>query len=312
MGMQNQRKVYGETMVRLGATRSDLVMCEADLGKSTMSAMFEAAYPDRHFEMGIAEADMISFAAGLALAGKQPFANTFAVFASGRPYDQIRTSVCTARLNVRIVGSSAGLSDYGDGATHQAIDDIAIMRVLPNMTVLCPADGIEMERMIETVVEYDGGPVYIRSCRNDLPDILPADYKFEIGKPYMVRDGSDATVFAMGKMVSVALSAADLLAAEGVSLRVVNVSTLKPLDETLVVEMTQGTRGVVVAEEHSVIGGLTSAIAYAIRNAGLPLEAVAVMDQFGQSAHTYEDLLTFYGLTDTHIAEKVRTVLAKA
>ncbi len=310
MRMQNQRRVYGETMVRLGATRTDLVMCEADLGKSTMSALFEAAYPDRHFEIGIAEADMISFAAGLALAGKQPFANTFAVFASGRPYDQIRTSVCTARLNVRIIGSSSGLSDFGDGATHQSIDDIAIMRVLPHMTVLCPADGIEMERMIETVVDHQG-PVFIRSCRNDLPDLLPADYSFTIGQPYVVRPGTDVTVFCMGKMVSLALEAADALADEGISVRVVNVSTLKPLDDEVIRAAARGTRGVVSAEEHSLIGGLTSAVAYALRGTGLPLEAVAVMDQFGQSSHQYEDLLAHYGLTSAHIADQARAVIAR-
>lgn len=311
MGMQNQRKVYGETMVRLGAARQDLVMLEADLGKSTMSALFETAYPDRHFEMGIAEADMVSFAAGLALAGKQPFTNTFAVFASGRPYDQIRTSVCTARLNVRIVGSSAGLSDFGDGATHQAIDDIAIMRVLPNMTVLCPADGIEMERLIETIVDYVG-PVYIRSCRNDVPDILPADYRFEIGKPYVVREGSDITVFAVGAMVAIALRAADMLAAEGISLRIVNVSTLKPFNDARIVELVQGMKGVVTAEEHSMIGGLASAVAYALRGVGIPNETVAIADMFGQSAHTYDELLAFYGLTDKNIADKARGIMAKA
>ena len=311
MGMQNQRKVYGETMVRLGATRPDIVMCEADLGKSTMSALFETAYPDRHFEMGIAEADMISFAAGLALAGKQPFANTFAVFASGRPYDQIRTSVCTAKLNVRVVGSSSGLSDFGDGATHQSIDDVAIMRVLPNMTVLCPADGIEMASMIEAVVDYVG-PVYIRSCRNDVPDILPADYRFEFSKPYIVREGTDITVFAMGTMVAAALRAAEILAAEGISLRVVNVSTIKPFDDARAVELVQGMKGVVTAEEHSIIGGLASTMAYALRGIGIPNETVAINDMFGQSSHHYEDLLALYGLTDKDIAEKARLVMSKA
>lgn len=311
MAMQNQRKVYGETMVRLGATRQDLVMCEADLGKSTMSALFETAYPDRHFEMGIAEADMISFAAGLALAGKQPFANTFAVFASGRPYDQIRTSVCTAKLNVRIVGSSSGLSDFGDGATHQSIDDVAIMRVLPNMTVLCPADGIEMARMIETVVDYTG-PVYIRSCRNDVPDILPADYRFEIGKQFVVREGSDITVFAMGKMVSTALAAAETLAGEGISLRVVNISTIKPFDNARAIELVKGMKGVITAEEHSIIGGLASTVAYALRGIGIPNETIAIGDLFGQSAHSYEDLLKYYGLTDKDIADKARAIMAKA
>ncbi len=311
MAMQNQRKVYGETMVRLGATRQDLVMCEADLGKSTMSALFEAAYPDRHFEMGIAEADMISFAAGLALAGKQPFANTFAVFASGRPYDQIRTSVCTAKLNVRVVGSSSGLSDFGDGATHQSIDDVAIMRVLPNMTVLCPADGIEMARMIETVVDFTG-PVYIRSCRNDVPDVLPEDYQFEIGKQFVVREGTDITVFAMGKMVSTALAAAETLAGEGISLRVVNISTIKPFDNARAIELVMGMKGVITAEEHSIIGGLASTVAYALRGIGIPNESIAVGDQFGQSAHSYEDLLRYYGLTAEDIAGKARAIMAKA
>ena len=308
MSMQNQRKMYGETLVELGKINERIVVVEADLGKSTMSNLFQQAYPERYFEMGIAEQNMTSFAAGLAVAGKIVFTNSFAVFSSGRSYDQIRQSICTARLNVKINGSSAGLSDFGDGATHQAIEDIAIMRAIPNMTVLVPMDAIETKKIVVAAVEHDG-PVYIRISRSDLEDLFPADAEFEIGKPYLMREGKDIAVFACGIMVSKALAAAHTLEKEGISLRVVNVSSLKPLDEIAIKEYARGVKGIITAEEHTVIGGLTSAITYILRGNGIPVEPVAIMDIFGQSGHNHDELLELYGLTEKNIIEKVKGLL---
>jgi transketolase len=306
----NQRKIYGETLIELGKENKDIVVLEADLGKSTMTYGFQQEFPERYFEMGIAEANMISFAAGLSLTGKIPFANTFAVFASGRPFDQIRQSICTGGLNVKIIGSSAGLSDFGDGATHQSVEDIAIMRAIPNMTVIAPCDAIEMKKVTRAITEYDG-PVYVRIIRNDMPEIFPEDQEFKIGKPYILKEGKDITIFAIGIMVSMALKAAETLEKEGVSVRVVNVSTLKPLDEGAVIDLAAGMKGVVTAEEHSFIGGLASAITYALRGKAVPIEVVAIQDEFGQSAHSYEELLKHYALTDQDIADKVRKILNK-
>ena len=230
MNMQNCRTVYGETLVELGRENERIVVLEADLSKTTMTKLFEKEFPGRFFEMGIGEQNMVSTAAGLALCGKIAFANSFAVFATGRPYDQIRVSVCIGRLNVKIVGSSCGLSDFGDGATHQGIEDVAIMRAIPNMTVLSPADGIETRKMTRAAADYEG-PVYIRILRNDVPDVTDEKQEFKIGKPTMIREGTDVTIFAHGYMVYKALKAAETLEKEGMSLRIVNVSTLKPIDE---------------------------------------------------------------------------------
>lgn len=308
MNIQNQRQVYGQTLVELGREDKRIVVLEADLGKSTMTHLFQQEFPERYFEMGIAEANMVSFAAGLSLTGKIAFVNSFAVFAAGRPYDQIRQSIAIGKLNVKIVGSSAGLSDFGDGATHQAVEDIAIMRAIPNMTVIVPCDGIETRKAIKAAVEYDG-PVYIRVTRNDMQDIFPEEEKFQIGKPYVIREGKDAAVFAAGTMVFKALKAAEALEKQGISVRVVNVSTLKPFDETAVIKLTEGLKGVVTAEEHSYIGGLASAVTYALRGKSIPVGVVAIQDMFGQSAHSHEELLEYYGLTERHIADKITDIL---
>lgn len=308
MSVQSLRKVYGETLVELGKADDRIVVLEADIGKSTMSSLFGQEYPQRYFEMGIAEQNMTSFAAGLATCGKIAFTNSFAVFSAGRSYDQIRQGICTAKLNVKINGSSAGLSDFGDGATHQAIEDIAIMRSLPNMTVLVPMDAIETKKMAKAAVEHEG-PVYIRISRSELPDLMPEDMEFSIGKPYMIKDGSDITVYACGGMVHKALLAAQVLEKVGISLRVVNVSTLKPIDEAAVLAFAKGAKGVITAEEHSVIGGLTSAISYILRSEGLPIEPVAIMDAFGQSGQNHEELLELYGLTDKNVVETALKIM---
>ena len=303
------RKTYGETLVELGRDNKDIVMMEADLGNSTMSSLFAAEYPERYFQMGIAEQNMASVSAGLALAGKIPFMNSFAVFASGRAYDQIRSSVTIANLNVKICGSSAGLSDFGDGKTHQSIDDIALMQVLPNMTVLSPCDAVETEAMVKEMVKT-AGPMYIRINRNDLEVVTDPSEEYHIGKMRQVVDGSDVVIFATGIMVQQSMKAAKLLAAEGISVRVVNVSTIKPLDTDALLGYCEGVRGVVTAEEHSVIGGLGSIVCQALSKSRLPVEMLGVDDRYGTSAENYEILLKHYGLESEDVAEKVRSVLA--
>ena len=305
MGIQNPREVYGRTLVELGRENRDVVVLEADLGKSTMSCYFEQAFPERFFEMGIAEANMTSFAAGLSLTGKIPFTNSFAVFAAGRAFDQIRQGICIPGLNVRIVGSSCGLSDFGDGSTHQSVEDVAIMRAIPNMTVLVPADGNETRSMTRALVEYQG-PAYMRITRNDVPDVMPVDEPFVAGTPYLIRQGSDAVVFANGQMVSLALEAAGILSDAGISTRVVNVSSMKPVDMAALAALADGMKGVVSAEEHSLIGGLASLIREALQGRAVPMRTIGIDDRFGQSAHRYEDLLQAYGLTPAHIAAAVR------
>lgn len=305
--MQNCRTVYGETLVELGKENERIVVLEADLGKTTMTKLFEKEFPGRFFEMGIGEQNMISTAAGLALSGKIAFANSFAVFATGRPYDQIRVS-CIGKLNVKIVGSSCGLSDFGDGATHQSIEDVAIMRAIPNMTILSPADGIETKKMTRAAADYEG-PVYMRILRNDVPDVTDEKQEFKIGKPTFIREGTDVTVFAHGYMIYKALKAAEALEKEGISLRIINVSTLKPIDENIIKKLASGVKGVVTVEEHTIIGGLASAIAFILRGTAIPMEAVAIQDCFGQSALNYEQLLEHYGLTDTAVVKAVKKVL---
>ena len=307
----NCREVYGRTLAEVGREHEEIVTLEADLGRSTQSWIFRDAFPERHFEMGIAEDNMISTAAGLALSGKMPFVHSFSVFATGRSYDQIRASVCIGNLSVRIVGSSCGLSDHGDGATHQCLEDIALMRALPNMTILAPADGIETAKVVRAAASHRG-PIYIRINRNDIPVVTSEDEPLRIGVPSIVRQGGDVTVFANGYMVSKALSAAEQLQGQGISLRVVNVSTLKPIDERAVRAMAAGVRGVVTIEEHSIVGGLGSAIAMILAGGGVPIKFIAVADRFGQSALGYDELLEHYGLTETAVVDAVKEIISGA
>jgi len=308
MKIQNQRQVYGEILLELARVNKNIVVLEADLGKSTMTSLFEQEFPERFFEMGIGEANMTSFAAGLSLTGKIAFTNSFAVFAAGRAFDQIRQGISIPKLNVKIIGSSAGLSDFGDGATHQSVEDIAIMRAIPNMTVLVPADGIETRKMVRKIVEYDG-PVYLRINRHDLPDLFPENEEYVIGKSYLIRDGRDIVVFANGIMVSKAVEAAEKLEEEGISVRVVNVSSLKPVNESEIKKFAEGVKGIVTAEEHSLIGGLASAVTFILRGNGIPVIPVGIEDQFGQSAHSYNELLEEYGLTADNILNSVKNIL---
>jgi transketolase len=306
---KNLREAWGAALAALGERNPAVVALEADLGKSTRSILFKERFPERCFEMGIAEQNMAATAAGLALAGKLPFLHSFAVFASGRAYDQLRNSVCIPRLAVRVCGSSAGLSDFGDGKTHQALEDMAIMRALPNMTVLCPADGIETARMVAALETWDG-PAYVRINRNDLPFVTPEAEPYHIGKLSLLRDGKDAVVFACGVMVSRALAAAEALERGGISCRVVNASTVKPLDRKALAVLARGVKAIVTAEEHSIVGGLGSAILEGLRGAPhAPVEMVGVMDRFGQSASDYDGLLAALGLTAEAVAGAVRSLL---
>ena len=286
-------------------------MLEADLGKSTMSCLFKEAYPERYFEMGIAEQNMASTAAGLALAGKIPFYSTFAVFAVGRAYDQIRCSIAIPQANVRICGSSCGLSDFGDGKTHQSIEEANLMCLIPGMTVLNPVDAVETRKMVKAMVTHQG-PVYIRINRNELPVYTPSEGDYEIGKMTRIVEGSDVVIFATGAMVWKSVEAAELLKAEGISAEVINVSSLKPLKKSEILKYVAGKKAIVTADEQTKIGGLGSAIAaQIIGEVNLPFEQIGIDDLFGTSAHSYDELLVRYGLTEKDIARAAKKALAR-
>ncbi|MCC2253336.1 transketolase family protein [Ruminococcus sp. CLA-AA-H200] len=305
MSYNNQRIAYGNTLVELGKDDPRIVVLDADLGGSTMGKMFEQAYPERHFEMGIAEADMTSVAAGLAQTGKIPFTNSFAAFAAGRAYDQIRQTIAIGKLNVKICGSSSGLSDFGDGATHQCVEDMAIMRAIPNMTVLCPADANETVEAVKAMARMQG-PCYIRLNRNDYENVTKEGEPFKIGVPKVLKDGHDVAVFATGYMVGEAMKAAEELEGK-ISVKVINISTIKPLNAEAVLEAAGDCRAIVTAEEHSVLCGLGSAISEVLCKDPRPIEFVGVQDTFGCSAHNYKELLDYFGLN----AEKVKEAVEK-
>jgi transketolase len=274
-----------------------------------MSILFKEQFPDRYFEMGIAEQNMASTSAGLALVGKIPFYSTFAVFAAGRAYDQIRCSIAIPQANVKICGSSCGLSDFGDGKTHQSVEDANILRAMPNMTVLNPMDAVEVKKMIKAIVSYKG-PVYIRINRNDLPVYTSPEGEFQIGKIYPIVDGKDVAIFATGVMVSKAVEVAEKIKAEGISVQVLNVSTLKPLLKEEVLKYATGKKAVVTAEESVQTGGLGQAIASLIIgevNAGF--KTVAIDDRFGTSSHSYEELLGEYGISSDDLYSAVKEAL---
>jgi len=304
MTTTNQRIAYGETLVELGKEDENIVVLDADLCASTMGKLFEEAYPSRHFEMGIAEANMLSVAAGLSTTGKIPFANSFAVFVAGRAYDQIRQTIAIGKMNVKIVGSSAGLSDFGDGATHQSIEDMAIMQAIPNMTVICPADANETRAATRAIARYDG-PVYMRLNRNDYKNVTKEGQPFVIGELTVMREGTELVLFATGVMVGMALEAAEKLA-DSISIRVVNVATIKPLNPEKIQELAKGTKGALTIEEHSVVGGLGSVILAALAKSRIPVETMGIEDTFGCSAHNYKALLEYYHLTVDGIIEKIK------
>ena len=304
------RDAYGEALAELGAVNENIVVLEADLSKSTKTCDFKKVFPDRFINMGIAEQNMLGVAAGFAAAGKVPFASTFAVFAAGRAYDQIRNSIAYPNLNVKIAATHAGLTVGEDGGSHQMLEDIALMRALPNMTVIVPADGIETKQVIKAAAELEG-PVYIRLGRPKVPVLFGDDYKFEIGKGVVLKEGTDVTLIGTGIMVSKAKEAAELLAAEGISAAVVNISTIKPLDAELIIAQAQKTGAVVTCEEHTICGGLGSAVAEVlVENCPVPMARVGVEDKFGESGLP-DELLEKYGLSASNIAAKAKAVIAK-
>ncbi len=304
------RDAYGDALVALGKKRSDVVVLDADLSGSTKTAKFAKAFPERFFNVGIAEQDMIGTAAGLAIGGKLPFASTFAVFATGRAWEQVRQSVCYPNLNVKIVASHAGVTVGEDGGSHQSLEDIAVMRVLPHMTVIVPADGPETLQAIETAAEHKG-PCYVRVGRNKVPTLFGADYTFKIGKAHVFNEGKDVAIIACGILVAEALKARDLLKAEGIDAGVVNMSTIKPLDADAVIAAAKRCGAVVTAEEHSIIGGLGSAVAEVLaESAQAPLVRVGVRDSFGTSGDS-DGLLKHYKLSAADIATAVKEAIKK-
>lgn len=296
------RDAYGETLKELGAIYPDLVVLDADLSASTKTQDFAKVYPERFFDCGIAEGNMMSVAAGLAAAGKIPFASTFAIFGAGRAYEQIRNSICYPKLNVKIALTHAGLTVGEDGATHQMLEDIALMRVLPNMTVIVPADAEETKAVVKWAASYQG-PVYIRMGRAKCDDVTAENMPFVPGKATVLRKGYDITIIACGIMVGKALQAADILKGAGITARVINMSSIKPIDEDVIIKAASDTGAIVTAEEHQVQGGLGSAVAeVVVKHCPVPMAMIGVEDRFGESGKA-DDLLKAYGLTAAHIAE---------
>lgn len=304
------RAAYGKALEELAAQEPNLVVLDADLSGSTMTKGFGAEHPDRFFDMGIAEANMVGVAAGLATCGKKPFVNSFAMFAAGRAWEQVRNSVAYPGLNVKVVGSHGGLSVGEDGATHQCVEDLAIMRAIPNMTVLCPCDGNEMKQAVKALLAYDG-PAYLRLGRLAVETVTDQveGYEFQIGKGVLLRDGQDVTVVAVGMMVQMALTAADILAEEGISVRVIDMHTIKPLDTEILLAAARDTGCIVTSEEANIVGGLGSAVSeYLTSVCPVPVIRHGVEDEFGRSGAA-QKVLEAYHLTPAGIADKVRQAL---
>ncbi len=304
------RDAYGEILKELGAENKDIVVLDADLSSSTKTKVFAEAFPDRFFNTGIAEANMIGVAAGLASCGKIPFASTFAVFGAGRAYEQIRNSVCYPKLNVKVAVTHSGLTVGEDGATHQMLEDITLMRALPNMTVTVPADANETKAIVRWAVGYKG-PVYIRMGRAKCDDIIPEDYKFVPGKSMELCQGSDVTIIACGIMTSKAVSAAKELEKQGIHARVINMSSIKPIDEEAIVKAAKETGAILTCEEHTVNGGLGGAVAEVLaKNCPAIMSMIGTNDTFGESG-TADSLLEKYGLTADHIVEEAKKLLKR-
>jgi transketolase len=308
--MMATRDAYGQVLAELGAENENIVVLDADLSGSTKTSVFGKKFPERFFNMGIAEANMIGTAAGLAAAGKIPFVSTFAIFAAGRAWEQIRQSVAYPKANVKIVPTHGGITVGEDGGSHQSVEDIAIMRAIPNMTVIVPADAAETRKAIRAAAEYKG-PVYIRLGRNKVPAVFPEDLYFEIGKGSEVASGSDMTFVTTGLMTAQAVKAAELLSKEGISARVVHIATIKPLDREIILKAAEETGAIVTAEEHSIIGGLGGAVSeFLAENHPTPLKRVGVRDRFGTSGKA-EELIKYFGLTPEDLADSAREVIAR-
>ena len=304
------RDGYGEALVELGATLKNLVVLDADLAESTRTAMFSKAFPSRFFNVGIAEQNMVNMAVGLALSGKVVFASSFAIFATGRCWEQLRNSVAATKANVKIVASHGGITVGPDGFSHQCVEDISLMRSIPRFTVIVPCDWIEAKKAVFAAADLEG-PVYMRTARPKSDAVTSEETPFVIGKSIRMREGSDCSIIACGLMVGPALQAAASLEADGISACVINMHTIKPLDADVVADAARSTGALVTAEEHSVIGGLGSAVAEVLaRRCPTPCEMVAVMDQFGQSGQP-ADLLEIYGLTAAAISAAARKAVSR-
>ena len=304
------RDAYGQTLAELGEENNSIVVLDADLSGSTKTSTFAKKFPERFFNMGIAEANMVGTAAGLAAAGKIPFVSTFAIFAVGRAWEQVRQSVAYPGANVKIVATHGGVTVGEDGGSHQSVEDIAIMRAVPNMTVIVPADGPETSRAIRAAAAYKG-PVYVRLGRNKVPTVTPDDIPFEIGKGVQLADGTDVTFVTTGLMTGQAVAAAEVLKAEGVSARVVHLATVKPLDGEILLKAARETGAIVTAEEHSIVGGLGGAVAEFLgEHCPTPMKRVGLNDRFGTSGKA-EELLKYFGLMPADLAEAAREIIAR-
>lgn len=304
------RDAYGETLRELGGTIPGIVVLDADLSKSTKTNLFAKVFPERFFNAGIAEQNMMGVAAGLAVTGKIPFVSTFAVFAAGRAFEQIRNSICYPKLNVKIAATHAGITVGEDGATHQSIEDISLMRSLPNMTVIVPADASETARAVSFAANYKG-PVYIRLGRLGAQDVVGPDYVFEHGRAVRLMEGHDVTIIAAGMLVGAAKNAAEKLQQEGITARLLNMHTIKPIDKEAILNASRETGAIVTCEEHSIIGGLGSAVAEAVTEGiPVPLERVGIKDTFGESGNP-DALMKKYGLTADDIVLAVKRVLQR-
>jgi len=304
------RDVYGKTLAGLGETNKDIVALSADLAGSTKVSEFGKKFPDRFLNMGVAEQDMMGMAAGLAAAGKIPFASTFAVFATGRAWEQIRQSICLPKFNVKVVATHGGITVGPDGASHHSVEDIGLMRGLPNMSVIMPCDGHETKSVIEFAAKHKG-PLYIRLSREKFPVILDENCSFELGKASVVRDGNDLTFVMCGIMVHIALDAAKILDKEGIKVRVINSSSIKPLDKNLILAAAEETGAIITGEEHSIINGLGSAVAELLsENCPVPLKRVGIEDRFGQTGDSPE-LMVHYGLTPEALVKAAKNILKK-
>lgn len=302
------RDAYGDGLLELGRKDSDFFVFDADLSCATKTERFAAEFPERFFQMGISEQDMMGTAAGAAAYGMKSFVSTFALFATGRAYEQIRNSIAYPNLNVKIAASHSGITVGPDGGSHQSIEDIALMRVVPNMKVVIPADAKETKQVIESVINIDG-PFYIRLGRNPLPKVVSDSYKFEFGKIPVLREGNDITIAASGIMVNEALKAADLLSKESIDVRVLNVNTVKPLDEKTILKAAKETNIIITAEEHSIIGGVGAAISeFLSEKYPIPVYKVGIKDEFGQSGSP-EDLMKHYNLTSKDLINKIKSIL---
>lgn len=304
------REAYGEALARIGSEDKNIIVLDADLSKSTKTDTFKKVVPERFFNAGIAEQNLISVGAGLAASGKKPFVSSFAMFATGRAFEQIRNAVCYPKLNVKVCATHAGITVGEDGATHQSLEDIACMRSIPNMSVIVPADARETEAVVEWASQYEG-PAYIRLGRASVDDVTPDNYTFQPGVSTRLKEGNDATIIACGALVGPAMKAAAMLDAEGVSVRVINMASIKPIDAMAIYQAAMETGAIVTAEEHNVMGGLGSAVAeVVVTHKPVPMAFIGTQDTFGESG-TPNELMAKYGLTPEHIVATVKETIAR-